>query len=466
MVFFAGGTLHTQLEKREMSAAARFLWAYAEAHPHRRLRMFGGCHGSFEEHVVTSSTTFRLLSELDALGDEPLAIASMAGASIEETMSELVIPFLETLEGAELSNSAVVRCNIASRLAAGVYVEPTALAPAVRLIHAMGFYGTDATFRDVFGAEDGPMVVAPVREYAGGDELPSMVMSRYTIVQRLEMCAFTRDVRIGELRSVDATTRVTQFIVPIVRLLPGYGEGAMQFALELLLDEHPDDVGSSIGAHLHELGDDAIRRHAPTLLGVGALERRFDQLARLDALGVDVGPYHAARLLFYAAYAADRDTAGLAVAAGALRSAAPSAVSLAPLCAILGACCFHPAWSVLLPATRELVLDAMRTSEAPGGAIRKAAQMLVRSRVCVRCLPGSCVRARSVGVVAALCRLVSADNLESFCVRLHAVDKMRVRALVALADDVSASDDAILDVFALSAPAESRRAIAKVLVGT
>jgi hypothetical protein len=60
---------------------------------------------------------------------------------------------------------------------------------------------------------------------------------------------------------------------------------------------------------------------------------------------------------------------------------------------------------------------------------------------------------------------VTAGGLAGFCARLRAVDTMRVRALIALADDVAASDDAALDPFALSAPAESRRAITRVLVG-
>jgi hypothetical protein len=443
------------------AAAAAFLWTYAEAHPHRKRRMFGSVDAAFDERAVVRCSTFRVLAELDALGDEPLAIPAAMDAPLEETVRELVVPFLEALEGAELASSAAVLRDIHARLAAAAYAAPAHLAAAVRFIHAMAFYGTAATFADVFGT-DGPWMEARVRDYAGGDELPSVVASRCAVVHRLELCAATQDVRFPELRSLDAMTRLTKFVVPIVGLYPGRAEGAMQWALQLMLETSPEDAGPWLGEHLHELDDDAMARHSRGLLDAGALDRRFDQLARLERLGVDLDASHTARLLFYAAYAADRDEAGLAIAASAVRAATPTAVSLAPLCAILGSCCFHPAWSALLPACRALVVEAMR--QAAHGDVQKAAQLLVRSRVCVRCLPHGCSCA-TVGVFGALCRLVTAGGLAGFCTRLRAVDTMRVRALIALADDVAASDDAALDPFALSAPAESRRAITRVLVG-
>lgn len=436
------------------AAAAAVLWAYAEARPHMTRRMFGA-HAD-----VTQSATFRLLSELDALGDEPLAIFAAMGAPLDETMHELVIPFLEALEGAELASSAAVLRNIAARLAAAAYVGP--LATAVRFLHAMALYGTAATFDDVFGA-DAPLMEPRVRDYLGGDELPSFVYATYTVVQRLELCAVTQDAYVHELRSLAAMTRITKFVVPILRLMPGCAEGAMRCALRLMLDTNPNDAGPWVGEYLGELDDDAVRLHSRTLLDAGALDGRFDHLARLERLGVELDAGHAARLLFHAAYAADRDDAGLAIAASAVRLAAPSEISLAPLCVLLGACCFSPDWSVLLPACRALVLEAMRRSET--GDVQKATQMLVRSRVCVRCLPSGCAcSASGVSVVGVLCRLVRASTLAGFGTRLRAVDTMRVRALIALADDVS-SDDALLDRFALSAPAESRRALTRVLVG-
>lgn len=437
------------------AAAAAVLWAYAEARPHMTRRMFGP-HA--DARAVAHSATFRLLCELDALGDEPIAVPAAMGAPLEETMHELVIPFLEALEGAELASSAAVVRNIAARLAAAAYVGH--LATAVRFLHAMALYGTAATFDDVFGA-DAPSMEARVRDYLEGDELPSFVYDTYAVVQRLELCAVTQDVHPHELRSLDAMTRITKFVVPILRLMPGCAEGAMPCALQLMLDTSPSDAGPWVGEFIGELDDDAVRRHSRTLLDAGALDGRFDQLARLERLGVDLDAGHAARLLFHAAYAADRNEAGLAIAASAVRLAAPSEVSLAPLCVLLGACCFSPGWSVLLPACRALVVEAMRRSET--GDVQKATQMLVRSRVCVRCTPRPCACAR-VSVVGVLCRLVSANSLARFCTRLCSVDTMRVRALIALADDAS-GDDALLDRFALSAPAESRRALTRVLVG-
>jgi hypothetical protein len=435
------------------AAAAAVLWAYAEARPHMARRMFGNAD-------VKQSATFQLLCDLDALDDAPLAIHAAMGAPIEETVHELVIPFLEALEGAELASSAAVVRNITARLAAAAYVGP--LATAVRFVYAMALYGTAATFADVFGA-DAPSMEPRVRDYLEGDELPSFVYAAYTVVQRLELCAVTQDVRVHELRSLDAMTRITKFVVPILRLMPGCAEGAARCAVRLMLDTGPGDAGPWVGEYVCELDDDAVRRHSHTLLEAGALDGRFDQLARLERLGAELDAGHAARLLFFAAYAAGRDEAGLEIAASAVRLAAPSEVSLAPLCVLLGACCFSPVWSVMLPACRALVLEAMRRSET--GDVQKATQMLVRSRVCVRCLPSGCAcPATGLSVVGVLCRLVSASTLARFGTRLRAVDTMRVRTLIALADEGS-SDDAALDRFALAAPAESRRALTRVLVG-
>ena len=446
-------------KKMGVREAASFLRAYAAAHPHRRLRLYG----SDDDASIVRSTTYAILSDADdALSDAPLSIPCVRDASNAHVLHELVVPFLECLEGAPLAQSVFVCRNIGTRLDAGVYVPPTHLEAAVVFVDAMGFYGTDATFRDVFGVGWEAMVPL-ARDYTGGDAVAALFEARCDVVSRLELCAALGDVAVEALRSLDAQTRLMNFVVPVVRLR--IGARAVGYVLEKALDACADELGAWVGEWLHELCDDSVARHFAILVRLGAFERRFDQLCRAHHLGVALDPVSTARLLFYAAYVSDRDDEGLRFAQCAVRCTGPSAVSLTPLGVILGACCIVPAWRGLLDEARALVVEAIRSCETRASRTRAVA-LLVRSSACVRCCPHPCgaVCAMRLSLVAVLCRALPSSLLCRVGGALSD-DGLRLRALIALADDVSESDDALLDATALAPPAASRRALVAVLVG-
>jgi hypothetical protein len=439
--------------------AASFLRAYAASYPHRRLRL---CESDADAAIIRSTTYAILSGADDALSDAPLSIPCVRDASQEHVLHQLVIPFLECLEGATLAQSIFVCRNLGTRLDAGVYVPPMHLEAAVAFVDAMGFYGTDATFQDVFGVGWEAMVPL-ARDYAGGDAVPALFEARCDVVSRLELCAAFGDVAVDALRSLDAQTRLMNFVAPVVRLR--IGARAVGFVLESALDTCADELGAWVGEWLHELRDDSVARHFEVLVRMGAFERRFDQLCRAHRIGVALDPVSTARLLFYAAYVSDRDEEGLRFAQCAVRCTGPSAVSLTPLGVILGACCIVPAWRGLLGESRAIVVQAIRSCETLASRTRAVA-LLVRSSACVRCCPRSCgaLCAMPLSLVAVLCRALPSPLMCRVGCALSD-DGLRLRALIALADGVSESDDALLDATALSAPAASRRALVAVLMG-